>query len=128
ITLNDILFKNLIGNQVFTRTEFIRQLGGFDQTLTSAQDYDLWIRLVATHGPAKTIQLPLQEIFIANGGERISNDRRRWVGYFHCYVKHKQRMNAKQRKFHLHTIRQAQNKQTILSILGWVPPRFWLKE
>src|SRR5690606_35041715 len=94
ITLNDILFKNHIGNQVFTRTEFIRQLGGFDQSLTSAQDYDLWIRLIAAHGSAKSIQLPLQEISIANDSDRISNDHRRWIGYYNCYVKHKRRMDA----------------------------------
>ena len=128
ITLNDILFKNHIGNQVFTRTEFLRQLGGFDPSLTSAQDYDLWIRLIAAHGPAKTIQLPLQDISISNGGERISNDNRRWIGYYNCYVKHKRRMDAPHRKYQLHTIRQAQKKQTISSVIYWVPPRFWLKE
>lgn len=128
ITLNDILYKNQIGNQVFTRTEFLQQLGGFDPSLTSAQDHDLWIRLIAAHGPAKTIQLPLHEISIANGSDRISSNRHRWIGYYHCYVKHKRRMNPEQRKFHLHIIRHAQNKQTVFSILGWVPPQFWFKE
>ncbi len=128
ITLNDILFKNHIGNQVFTRTEYLLQLGGFDPSLTSAQDYDLWIRLIAAHGPARSIGLPLHDISIANGGERISNDTRRWIGYFNCYTKHKSQMDFEHRKFQLHTIRQAQSKQMISDVFFWVPTRFWLKE
>lgn len=51
-----IRYKNFVGNQVFTRTEFLRKIGGFDENLTGWQDYDLWLRLIDRCGPV--LKLP----------------------------------------------------------------------
>ena len=34
---------------VIMRTELFRALGGFDETLTAAEDYDLWLRILRDH-------------------------------------------------------------------------------
>lgn len=42
----DLLVSNFIGNQVFTRTEWLREIGGFDPALPAWQDLDCWYRLL----------------------------------------------------------------------------------
>lgn len=128
ITWQDLLYKNLIGNQVFTRTEFLQEIGGFDPALPSAQDYDTWIRLVKLHGPVRVVQESLQIIMMRPGDARISSGSRTWLGYFACYRKHKSDMNRAQQKYHLHTIRLAQGKQRLMNVFFWTPSRFWVKE
>lgn len=48
--LADLLKRNIVGNQVLTLTERVRQVGGFDVALPAWQDYDLWLRLVRAFG------------------------------------------------------------------------------
>ena len=52
ITLDDLLHANLLGNQVMTRTSFLRKIGGFDPLMPAFQDYDTWVRLVQNYGHA----------------------------------------------------------------------------
>lgn len=42
----DLLVSNFVGNQVFTRTEWLREIGGFDPALPAWQDLDCWYRLL----------------------------------------------------------------------------------
>ena len=128
ITWQDLLYKNLIGNQVFTRTEYLQEIGGFDPTLPSAQDYDTWLRLVKLHGPVRVIQESLQVIMMRPSAGRISAGSRAWMGYFACYFKHKSEMNRAQRMYHLHSIRLSQGKQRLKDVFFWTPSRFWVKE
>ena len=51
ITLDDLLYYNRVGNQVLTKKEYLEAVGGYDEDLPSAQDYDLWIRLVRSLVP-----------------------------------------------------------------------------
>lgn len=51
--LRALLKRNIVGNQVFTLTERLRVVGGFDARLPAWQDYDLWIRLVKAFGDGK---------------------------------------------------------------------------
>lgn len=128
ITWQDLLYKNLIGNQVYTRTEFLREIGGFDPALQSAQDYDTWLRLVKAHGPVKVVPEALHIIRMRADASRITTGSKAWQGYLACYIKHKPDMNPSQRKYQLHTIRHAQGKQHMIDIFSWTPPRFWPKE
>lgn len=129
VSFEDILFRNLIGNQVFTKTEYLRDLGGFDENLTASQDYDLWIRLLEKFGPAYIIRTPLQEVRVSNDPDRISNSKKRAFGYLACYLKHKSKMTYPQRKYHLYSIRRSQDKETgMLPVFGWVPAKYWIKE
>ncbi|MCZ7738994.1 glycosyltransferase [Klebsiella pneumoniae] len=50
LTYKDILFKNLASNQVFTLTERLRSINGFDVNVKRLQDWDTWLRLSAKYG------------------------------------------------------------------------------
>jgi glycosyltransferase involved in cell wall biosynthesis len=127
ITLNDLLYSNQVGNQVLIKKERLIRVGGFDESLKAAQDYDLWIRLCEQFGPIKVVQKPLQNIYREKSTDRISNPKSQLQGYLSVYQKHKSKMNRKQRKYHLYNIRLAQGKITSLSeLLSWVPrKRLW---
>jgi len=129
VSFNDLLTRNLVGNQVYTRTDYVKNLGGFDINLSAAQDHDMWIRLSEHYGPIRIIKKPLQKISFSSAGDRISTNRKRAWGYLACYQKHKQKMSDNQRKYHLYLIRSSLSKEiNWFSIFAWVPARFWLKE
>ncbi len=47
----EILFQNKIPHQaVFLNTIILKEMGGFDENLTQAMDYDLWLRLLFCKG------------------------------------------------------------------------------
>lgn len=127
ITLNDLLYSNHVGNQVLVRKGRLLEVGGFDESLVAAQDYDLWIRLCEKFGPIKVVQRPLQLVHQENSEGRISNPKTQLHGYLSVYQKHKSKMNRDQRKYHLFNIRLAQGKiSSIFDMIGWVPrKRLW---
>ena len=51
----DLLFFNGVGNQVLVPTQRVRELGGFDETMSGFEDYDLWLRLALAFGPGLRI-------------------------------------------------------------------------
>ncbi|MCH8495050.1 MAG: glycosyltransferase [Balneolales bacterium] len=129
IRFEDLLYRNLIGNQVFTRTEYIRSVGGFDTALEAAQDYDLWLRLVFAYGVARIVPEPLQKITMHSNADRITSNLTENWGYYNCYLKYKAQMNRHQRRYHLFSIRRSRGKHYgLMSSLMHTPYRFWLKE
>ncbi|WP_241597755.1 glycosyltransferase [Rosenbergiella epipactidis] len=42
--------SNCVGNQILTKTQYLRDIGGFDVELPAWQDYDCWFRLVEKYG------------------------------------------------------------------------------
>lgn len=127
IRLDDLLYSNYVGNQGLIKKERLEAVGGFDEALEAAQDYDLWIRLADRFGPVKNVQEPLQKVHLAHEGKRISNPKDQLRGYLAFYQKHKSKMNRRQRKYQLFNIRKATGKVGGLSdLVGWVPPhRYW---
>jgi glycosyltransferase involved in cell wall biosynthesis len=55
ITLNELLHRNIIGNQALFRREHALEIGGFDIDMPASQDYDFWTRLLARFGTAKRL-------------------------------------------------------------------------
>lgn len=45
-TNKDLICSNSIGNQIFTKTEYLRAIGGFDDNLPIWQDLECWYRLL----------------------------------------------------------------------------------
>lgn len=43
---HQLLTGNWIGNQVFTKTEFLKEIGGFEESLPAWQDLECWYRLL----------------------------------------------------------------------------------
>lgn len=129
ITYNDMLFKITTGNQILTRTERIVSLGGFDETLLSSQDYDMWLRLNEKYGDAKCVRKPLIIIHTEHEHARITSSAKKIKGALAFYRKHKGEMNTKQKKYQLFYILKLKRKQINLhKFLSFVPVRYYWPE
>ncbi|HYE35239.1 glycosyltransferase [Methylocaldum sp.] len=87
IYLGELCRKNTVGNQVFVERQKILDVGGFDSSFKSWQDYDLWFRLIEAHGPALRIREPTQIVHADFSTQRISNSRN-GAGYRMFIKKH----------------------------------------
>jgi glycosyltransferase involved in cell wall biosynthesis len=106
VKFEQICFQNYIGNQIFTETQKIRDLGGFDESLPAAQDYDMWFRLIKKYGVSVKTDTPLQYIDL-DGDDRITISSKKFKGYMLFYKKHKLDLNINQRKHQLLNIKYA---------------------
>lgn len=98
ITLNKLLFSNIVGNQVFTRTEHLKSLKGYDTSFPSWQDYDLWVRLTNELGTGLKTQECTYILNIDHELGRITNSSRVKEGYVKFIDKHRLLLNTKQLK------------------------------
>lgn len=73
ISFDGLLHYNKVGNQVFTETSRIRDLGGFDTQLPAMQDYDMWLRLSKHHGQAVKLPECSYLLHTEHESERISS-------------------------------------------------------
>lgn len=117
ITLDEMLYRNITGNQVLTKRERLLSVGGFDERLSSAQDYDLWLRLLAKYGPAKRVPEILQIVHRDHETERVSLSRGKISGEWNVYKKHKDKMNNLQRRVHLLELKRLKRKKFKLTEL-----------
>ncbi|PMO94262.1 hypothetical protein BCS98_04920 [Vibrio breoganii] len=49
-SLEDIARKNCASNQIFTKTARLKNIYGFDESVSRLQDWDCWLRMVDTYG------------------------------------------------------------------------------
>lgn len=56
VVFEDLWKENYIGNQVFTKTESLARIGGFDENLPAWQDFDCWLRLLSIRDGEKEIK------------------------------------------------------------------------
>jgi len=68
----DLRTANLIGNQVFTLTANLREIGGFDELMPALQDWDTWLRLSKAKGNIININSRSYIQFHDHGSTRIS--------------------------------------------------------
>lgn len=106
ISLDDLLHYNKIGNQFYTRTERVRNLGGFDEAFPSFQDYDMLVRLVDRYGSA--LKIPAANYIVdCTNDNRISAKKNLLEQGFHKFFeKHKQKMQRR----HIQSMRFLQKK------------------
>ena len=129
ITHDDLLYYNQVGNQVLTKKEFLEELGGYDEELPSAQDYDLWIRLTRQFGPIRTVTQPLQIVNMEDDRDRISTADQKMDGYYQCYEKHKDWMSVKQKRYQEYRLKLAEEESVSwLDLIRSVPPGLYIKE
>lgn len=122
ITLHDLLFSNQVGNQGLIKKERLEEVGGFDETLVAAQDYDLWIRLCERYGNVINVREPLQKVYLQHSGNQITRPENQLKGYLQFYNKHASKMNYAQKKYQLFKIRKATGKvNSLFDLIGWVP-------
>lgn len=72
----DLIVGNCIGNQIFTKTDYLKQIGGFDDNLPAWQDLECWYRLLK-HFNSKAISINVySHIYdISHPHERITNKK-----------------------------------------------------
>ncbi len=129
ITLQDLLFYNQVGNQILTKREHIIEAGGYDESLTAAQDYDLWIRLAHDFGAFKTVPHTLQVVNMKSGRESITTAETKLEGYIACFEKHVSKMNDVQKKYQHYRLKIAAGKKVSWAeMFRSVPASLWIKE
>lgn len=72
VVYEDLFFYNLIGNQIFTRREYLAGAGMFDEHMPAWQDLDSFMRVLKQYGPALLVDEPLYVLELAPSGDRIS--------------------------------------------------------
>jgi glycosyltransferase involved in cell wall biosynthesis len=100
IAKKDLLFTNIIGNQILTSREKFLEAGLFDETLDAAQDLDMWIRLLDRHRYARILTEPLLVVNLSGSGSITTSAKKR-SGYWRFYTKHKHAMSPSHRKYRL---------------------------
>lgn len=99
IAYEEILRENKLGgaSMCICSREMITRIGGFDISLRSGQDWDLWVRL-RENGPVAVCNEPLVR-YLSHNGKRISNNMTaQYVGLRRFYLKHRKRMSNDVRK------------------------------
>ena len=72
ITMEDILWANCVGNQIFSELHKVKAVGGFNEYLTAGQDRDLWVRMIENWGKALRVAPSLYGMDVSHGGDRIT--------------------------------------------------------
>jgi glycosyltransferase involved in cell wall biosynthesis len=88
ISYSSLKLKNEVGNQIFTKTSFLRQVKGYDESLVACQDYDLWLRMSKSFGPAIRLPYTSYHIHTEHEAPRISNIAQREKGHQQLIDKH----------------------------------------
>ena len=99
VTLRQLLTRNCLGgaSMCLCSHAVLKNIGGFDRTFVSGQDFDLWVRL-RQKGKVVTCNEPLV-VHRAHDGPRItSNMRAQYLGTRHFYFKHRNLMDAPLRR------------------------------
>lgn len=129
ITLQDLLFYNQVGNQILTKRDYIIKSGGYDESLTSAQDYDLWIRLAHDFGPFNVAPHTLQVVNMKPDRESITAAETKLEGYIACFEKHAAKMNEVQKKYQHYRLKLAAGKKVSWAeMFRSVPVSLMIKE
>ncbi len=116
-TLDGMLDHNIIGNQVFTETYKLKSIGGFDEKLKAAQDYDAWFRLIESYGPGYCLNEVLQKVDATNARARITSSSNKFKGYLLCYKKQKKLMTPSIQAIRLFKLYKIREKPMSLSVV-----------
>ncbi|RVT33619.1 glycosyltransferase [Acinetobacter indicus] len=72
IKFDDLFLNNVVGNQIFTKTEVLKKIDGFDESLKCWQDLECWLR-VLNMGNIEKVFLHSYTIDISHDKPRIGN-------------------------------------------------------
>ncbi|MCS0028286.1 MULTISPECIES: glycosyltransferase [Vibrio] len=97
--LNNLMYQNLVGNQMLTSVSKLKAIGGFDEAMPAFQDYDTWVRLVDRFGKGYKTDKYNYYLNTEHAGERISSSsNRKTRGFELFFEKHQNKMNADHKK------------------------------
>jgi glycosyltransferase involved in cell wall biosynthesis len=97
--LEDLLIENRLGGAslCICSSVVLKSIGGFDERFRSAQDHDLWVRLIQV-GTVVVCDESLV-IYGAHGGRRVTNDQQaQYAGARRFYFKYRHLMNETLRR------------------------------
>lgn len=72
----DLLKNNYVGNQIFTKTEIIKNIGGFDANFRMWQDLECWYNLIKDGGYIKKVHKYTYVQDISHEYSRITNSNK----------------------------------------------------
>ncbi len=77
ITHKLLLNDNHVGNQVFTKKEYLLGVGGFEEDLNSRalEDYHLWIKMTKKYGNGFRMDIPTYKLYLNTHDWRKNLDR-----------------------------------------------------
>lgn len=127
ITFDSMLYKTEIGiNALVSKSKFA-SVDGFDESLTSSQDHDMWLRMNLKFGDALCLQDSLLIMHTEHEKPRITQSARKIQGYFRFYRKHKHMMSKSHKAYHLFKLKSYSRKNIpIITILYNLPYVYWL--
>lgn len=96
ISLNEYLWENKVGTQCLVRKDRLLECGGFDEKLTSAQDADMWLRLIERYGSALRLRRSGYILHTEHEEARISTSAKKVKGLSDYRDKHKSKMDKHQ--------------------------------
>jgi glycosyltransferase involved in cell wall biosynthesis len=106
ISIDQILMRNYFGNQGLFRKEDFLAVGGFDESLQSSQDYDLWIRLLMRGKCRMHTGLPTQVVYDIPKADRITTrSRADSASRLHLLAKYSHLMTSRQRAAHIAAVK-----------------------
>lgn len=76
----DSLWGNRTGTQVLTKKEYFLGAGGFDVTLSSGQDAEMWLRLLKMYGTALRLPQVTYVLHTEHDAPRISTSKKKLDG------------------------------------------------
>lgn len=80
--------RNWVGNQIFTKTKYIKELHGFDESFPAWQDYDMWFRVINMYGACYRDSKPTYIFYVDDDRPRITTSSRSHMGYRAFILKH----------------------------------------
>ncbi|QBL09794.1 glycosyltransferase [Rheinheimera sp. D18] len=117
-----IFHINDVGNQVFTRTAYLRQISGFDTALVACQDYDVWMRLITTFGTGYRLALVNYVVHQEHDSPRISQFDKRLRGHNQLINKYQAVLTTEQlrsQRFFCALYGGEKNLWRLLKLSGW---------
>lgn len=98
IKFDDLFLNNAVGNQIFTKTEILKKINGFDEKLKCWQDLECWLR-VLTHGNIEKVFLHSYTIDVSHDKPRIGNSNHTKYLKSYDYISTKHALNEWQREY-----------------------------
>ena len=100
LTIKKLYAFNIPGNQIFTHTRKLQEIGGFDVSMKGWEDYDLWLRFSLRFGCGLHSSNPSYFMDTTHDSQRITKSSLNEIGALQFYHKHRKNMNLTVQMLH----------------------------
>ncbi|MGR5453720.1 glycosyltransferase [Vibrio alfacsensis] len=98
INLEQLFYMNHVGNQIFIKRSRLNDGLLFDESQKAWQDYDLWVRLIKSYGPAYKLRSRSQVMNVDRSRTRITTNKNKIDGVRLFYKKYQSEMSDNQKR------------------------------